>query len=161
MITYKLVRRRRGLYYPLFVETKRPLPLNVWLNAQVGEMLDPTHVRSPVLGRLALRPGWHSCTVPFADWIGKRGEDGRLLQRSDTTWIECEVAGNQQLVTDRRGLKTIPHGWYYYRTKPGQPFPWIISDRIRLLRPLEQAEVETICAANGVIAQPLALAPEL
>ena len=156
MITYKLVRCRRGLYYPLFVETDRSLPFGLWLDAQVGELLDPTHVRSPVLGRLALRPGWHSCTVPFTDWIGKKGEDGRLLQRRDTVWIECEVEGDQLQISDRNGLRTIPHGWYQYRTRPSQPFPWIISDRIRLNRPLEREEVEAICAAHGVKAQPLA-----
>ena len=155
MITYKLVRCRHGLYYPLFVETDRPMPVGSWLDAQVGELLDPTHVRSPVLGRLALRPGWHSCTVPFTDWIGKKSPDGRLQQRRDTVWIECEVEGDEQIVTDRRGLRSIPHGWYHFRTRPGQPFPWVISDRIRLLRPLEQAEVETICAAHGVVAQQL------
>jgi len=159
MITYKLVRCHHGLYYPLFVETDRPMPVGPWLDAKVGELVDSTHVRSPVLGRLALRPGWHSCTVPFTDWIGKRGEDGRLLQRRDTVWIECEVEGDEQIVTDRRGLRSIPHGWYHFRTRPGQPFPWVISDRIRLLRPLEQAEVETICAAHGVVAQQLE-APE-
>ena len=114
MITYKLVRCRRGLYYPLFVETDRSMPLGNWLDAQIGELLDPTHVRSPVLGRLALRPGWHSCTVPFTDWIGKKGEDGRLLQRPDTVWIECEVEGDEQIVTDRRGLRSLPHGWYRF-----------------------------------------------
>ena len=110
MITYKLVRCRR---------------IGIWLDAQVGELLDSTHVRSPVLGRLALRPGWHSCSVPFTDWIGKKGEDGRLMQRRDTVWIECEVEGDQLQISDRNGLRTIPHGWYQYRTRPGQPFPWM------------------------------------
>ena len=104
MITYKLVRCRRGLYYPLFVETDRSMPIGIWLDAQVGELLDSTHVRSPVLGRLALRPGWHSCTVPFTDWIGKKGEDGRLLQRRDTVWIECEVEGDQLQISDLHGV---------------------------------------------------------
>ena len=143
MITYKLVRCRRGLYYPLFVETDRSMPLGTWLDAQIGELLDPTHVRS--------------CTVPFTDWIGKKSPDGRLLQRRDTAWLECEVEGEEQIVTDRRGLRSLPHGWYRYKTRPGQPFPWIISDRIRLVRPLEQAEVESICTAHGVKAQPLAM----
>ena len=159
MITYKLVRCRRGLDYPLIVETDRSMPLGTWLDAQIGELLDPTHVRSPVLGRLALRPGWLSCTGPFRDWIGKPGEDGRLLQRPDTVWIECEVEGEEQIVTDRRGLRSLPHGWYRYRTRPGQPFPWIISDRIRLVSPLEQAEVESICTAHGVKAQTVATEP--
>jgi len=159
MITYKLVRCHHGLYYPLFVETDRPMPLGRWLDAQVGELLDPTHVHSPVLGRLALRPGWHSCTVPFTDWIGKKSPDGRLQQRRDTAWLECEVEGDQLQISDRNGLRTIPHGWYQYRTRLGQPFPWIISDRIRLNRPLEREEVEAICTAHGVEAQPLV--PEL
>lgn len=38
MITYKLVRCRRGLYYPLFVETDRSMPIGIWLDAQVGEL---------------------------------------------------------------------------------------------------------------------------
>ena len=77
MITYKLVRCRRGLYYPLFVETDRSMPIGIWLDAQVGELLDSTHVRSPVLGRLALRPGWHSCTVPYPLPTGS-GRKGRM-----------------------------------------------------------------------------------
>jgi hypothetical protein len=94
--------------------------------------------------------------VPFTDWIGKKGEDGRLLQRRDTVWIECEVEGDRLQISDRNGLRKIPHGWYKYRTRPGQIFPWIISNRIRLNRPLEREEVEAICAAHGVKAQPLA-----
>lgn len=86
---------------------------------------------------------------------GASSQDRRLQQRRDTVWIECEVEGNQLQIFDRNGLRTIPHGWYQYRTRPGQPFPWVISDRIRLLRPMEQAEVETICAAHGVVAQQL------
>lgn len=74
MITYKLVRCRHGLYYPLFVETDRPMPVGPWLEAKVGELVDSTHVRSPVLGRLALRPGWHSCTVyPLPIGSGREG----------------------------------------------------------------------------------------
>ena len=153
MKTYKLFRVRKGKLYPLFVETQREMPLGVWLEAHVGDLLDERHVKSR-LGKLALRPGFHSTEVPFTDWIGKRKGD-HLVQRADTVWCECEVKGEQIMVEDRHGLRTIPEGWYYFRTKAKQPFPWIISNRIFIRRLLGRAEVERICQEHGVKAQPL------
>ena len=153
MRTYKLFRMRGDRLYPLFVETKREMPIGEWLDAQVGELADENHVKSPVLHRLALRPGFHSTEVPFTDWIGKKASDGTLVQRKDTVWCECEVDGREITVTGRFGLRTIPDGWYYFRTKPNQPFPWIISNRIFIRRKLGHAEVEEICSLHGVTAQ--------
>ena len=125
-----------------------------WLEAGIGELADDTHVKSK-LGALALRPGFHSTEVPFTDWIGKRGADGSLYQRPDTVWCECEVEGNEQKVSERYGLRTIPADWYYFRTKAKQPFPWIISNRIYIRRILDHAEVEAICREHGIQAQPV------
>ena len=150
MTTYKLFRLRNSRLYPLFVECRREMPLGSWLEAGIGERADATHVKSR-LGPLSLRPGFHSCEVPFTDWIGKKGADGSLLQRSDTVWCECDVDGDE--ITAPHGLRTIPEGWYYFKTKPGQPFPWIISKRIFIKRLLTHAEVEEICRAHGVEAQ--------
>ena len=152
MTTYKLFRLRDGRLYPLFVETRREMAMGQWLDAGIGELADPTHVRSR-LGPLSLRPGFHSTEVPFTDWIGKRSDDGTLLQRSDTVWCECRVEGKQVHPESRYGLRTIPDGWYYFRTKPKQPFPWIISNRIMIKRILTHEEVEVICRAHGVTAQ--------
>ena len=152
MITYKLLRVRDGKLYPLFVESRRELTPQRWLKAEVGEMVDDNHIKSR-LGPLALRPGFHSCTVPFTDWIGKKGPDGELLQRTDTVWCECEVEGEKQIVTDRHGLRVLPSDWYYFKTKSDQPFPWIISNRIYIRRLLGRYEVEKICLENGVKAQ--------
>lgn len=152
MITYKLLRIREGKLFPLFVDYRKELTPQKWLEAEMGELLDENHVRSR-LGPLSRRPGWHSCIVPFSDWIGKKGPDGQLLQRNDTVWCECEVSGDEVAVSDRHGLRTIPDGWYYFRTKPGQPFPWIISRRIFIRRLLDHAEVEKICREHGVEAQ--------
>jgi hypothetical protein len=104
------------------------------------------------LGPLALRPGFHSTEVPFADWIGKR-QGGILVQRKDTVWCECEVDGPQEYPSGRYGKRTLPESWYYYRTKPSQPFPWIISNKIKIKRVLDHAEVEAVCCAHGVVAQ--------
>ena len=154
MTTYKLFRLRDGRLYPLFVDTKREMALGQWLKAKIGELADESHVKSR-LGPLALRPGFHSTQVPFTDWIGKRGADGNLYQRPDTVWCECRVEGEQVFPEGKSGMRSLPEGWYFYRTKPNQPFPWIISDRILICRILKQDEVEAFCRKAGVKAQPL------
>ena len=145
MKTYKLFRIKAGKLYPLFVETRREMPLGLWLQAGVGELADEKHVKSR-LGPLALRPGFHSTEVPFTDWIGKR-------QGKDTVWYECEVDGEEETDVPKNGKRTLPADYYYFRTKPNQPFPWIISNRIRINRILDHTEVESICREYGVKAQ--------
>ena len=151
MKTYKLFRMKEGRLYPLFVETGREMKMGIWLEACVGELVDPTHVKSK-LGPLALRPGFHYTEVPFTDWIGKR-QGGVLVQRKGTIWCECEVDGQQEHPSERYGKGTLPEDWYYFRTKPNQPFPWIISNRIKIMRVLDHAEVEAVCQAHGIAAQ--------
>lgn len=154
MKTYKLFKVKDGNLYPLYVEAKRAMPVGELLNAQVGELADETHVKaSGCGGRLALRPGFHSTLIPYTDWIGKRAADGTLLQRKDTVWCECEVTGNEQIVTDRRGLRTLPEDWYYFRTNAKQKDPWIISRSLTICRILTDDEVADICKANGLTAQ--------
>lgn len=151
MTTYKLFRLRNGKLYPLFVESKREMIIGQWLEAGIGELVDSGHVKSR-LGPLALRPGFHSCEVPFADWIGKRqGEE--LVQRRDTVWCECEVDGEEETEIPKNGKRTLPQDYYYFRTKPTQPFSWIISNRIFIKRILRHEEVGAICRKYGVEAQ--------
>lgn len=153
MTTYKLLRIREGRLFPLYVEHRREMPLGTWLEANIGELADANHVRSRTGNLLRLRPGFHSCRIPFTDWIGKRGNDGKLYQRPDTVWCECEVEGREQIVKDRAGLRVLPSDWYYFRTNPGQKDPWIISNRIRISRILTHDEVKRICKSHGVKAQ--------
>ena len=154
MITYKLFRTKQGRLYPLYVEADREMKIGKWLKAQVGELVDATHVKAKGCGgSLALRPGMHSTTVPYTDWIGKRSDDGTLIQRKDAVWCECEVTGNEIKVTDRHGLRHLPKGYYFFRTNSKQKEPWIISDKIKIKRVLTDAEVSEICAAKGIVAQ--------
>jgi len=149
--TYKLFRIKNGKLYPLYVEAKREIPIGEWLTANVGEKVDETHVKaSGCGGKLSLRPGFHSCEIPVTDWIGKKDEDGTLIQRKDTVWCECEVCGDQLIVTERYGLRDIPEGWYYYRTNSKQVDPWIISKYIKVIRVLSNEEVDKICRVHGV-----------
>ena len=156
MLTYKLLRIREGRLFPLYVEHQRELEMGICLDARIGELADATHVKSRGSGnRLALRPGFHSTKVPFTDWIGKKGPDGRLYQRKDTVWCECEVDGDVEVVPGRTGLRRLPRDWYYFKTNSRQKDPWIISNRILIKRILTRSEVEAICKAHGLNAQPM------
>ena len=154
MITYKLFRTKNGKLFPLYVQAKREMMIGEWLNAEVGEKKDETHVKANGCGgKLALRPGFHSTLVPYTDWIGKKGEDGKLVQRDGTVWCECEVEGNEIFVSDRNGLRSMPDGWYKFKTNSKQKDPWIISNKIKINRILNKAEVNELCAAHGLTAQ--------
>lgn len=156
MTTYKLFRIREGRLFPLYVEHTREMEIGVWMEARVGELADATHVKSRGSGgRLSLRPGFHSTKVPFTDWIGKKGPDGRLYQRKDTAWCECEVKGDVETVVGRNGLRRLPQDWYYFKTNSRQKYSWIISNRILIKRILTRPEVEEICKAHGLTAQPM------
>ena len=155
MTTYKLFRIREGRLFPLYVEHTREMEIGVWLDARVGELADATHVKSRGSGKLSLRPGFHSTKVPFTDWIGKKGPDGRLYQRKDTVWCECEVEGDVETVVGRNGLRRLPKDWYYFKTNSRQQYAWIISNRILIRRILPRSEVEAICRAHGLNAQPM------
>ena len=154
MKVYKLFRIKNGKLYPLYVEANRQMQLYTWLEAGYGEKVDETHVKaSGCGGKLSLRPGFHSTLIPFTDWIGKRENDGTLVQRHDTVWCECEVRGNQIEVTDRYGLRTIPNGWYYFKTNSKQKEPWIISKELKIVRVLSNEEVDAICESFGISPQ--------
>lgn len=155
MTTYKLFRIREGRLFPLYVEHTREMEIGVWLDARIGELADATHVKSRGGSPLSLRPGFHSTKVPFTDWIGKKGPDGRLYQRKDTVWCECEVEGNVETVVGRNGLRRLPQDWYYFKTNSRQQYAWIISNRILIKRILTRSEVEAICRAHGLNAQPM------
>ena len=151
MKVYKLFRIKGNKLYPLYVEAKREMPIGKWLLAQVGELADETHVKaSGCGGKLALRPGFHSTLIPFTDWIGKKTEDGSLIQRADTVWCECEVRGKRIEVKSKKGLRTLPKGYYFFRTNSKQKDPWIVSRWLRIIKILSDEEVKDICLANGV-----------
>ena len=153
MITYKLFRIKDNKLYPLYVEVNREMKIGKKLKAQVGEKVDDTHVKARgCSGKLSLRPGFHSTLIPFTDWIGKKTDHG-LVQRKNTVWCECEVMGNEIEIKEKNGLRTLPKGWYKFKTNSKQKDPWIISDNIIIRRILTNEEVKEICKGFGVEAQ--------
>ena len=156
MKTYKLFRFKSGKLFPLYVFANEEVEIGKWLDAKVGDKADETHVKSR-LGALSLRPGWHSTTLPFTDWIGQKMPDGTLAQRPDTVWCECEVKGEEIECKDRYGFRELQRDkWYYFRTNSKQKDPWIISDWLKINKILSRNEVVQICEANGIKAQEVA-----
>lgn len=151
MIAYKMVNERNGKLFPLYVDTKKELPIGEWLVAEVGELIDETHVKaSGCGGKLSLFPGFHCTLVPFCDWIGKR-VNGILVQRKNTVWVECEVIGKQYFCKESRELLD---GWYYRRTNSKQKDPWVVTKYLKINRKLSREEVVRKCLEHGYIAQP-------
>lgn len=150
MITYKLFRIKNGKLYPLYVLADKETPIGIKIKAEVGELKDETHVKAKGCGgSLSLRPGYHSTYVPYTDWIGKKDNDGTLLQKKDTVWCKCEVSGKEQVVTERNGLRHLPKNWYHFKTNTKQKEPWVISDNIKVIKILSDDEVAAICRKNG------------
>ena len=157
MKTYKLYRIKNGKLYPLYVQANKAMEIGKELMAECGELVDDTHVKaSGCGGKLSLRPGWHSTTIPFTDWIGEKQDDGSLAQRKNTVWCECEVTGKQLEVKDKNGSKVLLDGWYYFKTNSKQKEPWIISNKLTIKRILTNEEVADICRENGIEPQRLA-----
>lgn len=158
MKTYKLFRIKNGKLYPLYVNADVEMQIGKWLTAEVGDKVDDTHVKAKGCGgKLSLRPGFHSTNIPFTNWIGKKQEDGTLAQRKDTVWCECEVSGNQIEVTSRNGSRELLDGWYYFKTNSKQKDPWIISNKLKIIKILSNEDVTKICHENGIDPQAVTL----
>ena len=158
MKTYKLFRVKGTKLYPLYVNAKEPVVFHKWIKSKPGELVDETHVKaSGCGGKLALRSGFHSTTIPFTDWIGEKQDDGSLAQRKDCVWCECEVKGDEVESKTRQGYRIVPEdSWYYFKTNSKQNEPWIISDWIKVTKILSNEEVADICRANGIEPQKVA-----
>ena len=77
MIAYKLFKIKQDKLYPLYILTDKEVPMNVWLEAENGELLDSGKVKSK-LGQLCYRPGWHLADIPYAAHIGQKDKDGNF-----------------------------------------------------------------------------------
>lgn len=157
MKVYKLFKLKNGKLYPLYIYDKEEIEIGKWLKAKCGPLADETHVYCRKFQKLALRPGYHSTTVPFSDWIGKKQSDGTLARRPDNVWAECEIRGKELIVTENNGLRTIPKGYYRFKTNTKQKEPWLISGEIKVNRVLSNEEVDQICISKGFVPQKIAM----
>ena len=134
MKTYKLVRQMKdGQLAPLFIEASRRLPVGEYLRA----------LCTPTKG-FAVRPGFHSTPLPDAPHLSQKGR----------VWVECEVPGIQftkeedpHLFTGRNGMEVVPiGGWYFWNRPAAQGGRWVISEYLKIVRILDDHEVERIRA---------------
>ena len=169
---YKLFRldpKRPGELFPLFVQSKTPVPMGRWIGATSGVMDAQGRVKSSI-GALKYRPGWHAGDVPAAPHIGAKlssQSKGPDTRRPDQVWAEVELgddvdwqseanAGARRNkagkiiastadITDR-----IPEGGHYrYKTNPNMKGEWLIGGEMRVVRVLPDAEVEAINKEAG------------
>ena len=164
-IGYKMFRVKNGKLFPLYVLANKETPMNVWIDAEDGEMVDGK-VKSK-LGKLAYRPGWHIAEIPNSPWIGKKTESGELIRRKDCIWCEVEYRTDKNYQPEAREngwrsgrwssqrayLKHIPwDGYYKFRTNTNGDI-WIIAGNIKVNRVLSNEEVNKICRGNGIVPQ--------
>ena len=162
---YKLFKIKNGRLYPLYILANKEIPMNTWIEAECGELLENGKVKSK-LGQLCYRPGFHLADIPYAAHIGQKDENGNLLQKPDTVWCECEYSDeiDYQPMANENGknewgrvipvksyLKEIPkNGYYRYKTTPLMFEDWIIAGEIKVNKILTNEEVDNICRANGI-----------
>ena len=170
---YKLFRTKPNdpeTLYPLFVNANKPVPMNEWVNAEVGPVAASGKVKSK-LGELAYRPGWHAGDLPIATHIGGKSDPTLKApdyRRPDEVWAEVEMPNdvdwqtiaNQRAQTNKAG-KVIPRtahitdqvpegGHYRYKTSPNMEGNWLIGGNMKVNRILTNEEVQAINEAAGM-----------
>lgn len=170
---YKLFRTKGGNtdeLYPLFVNANKPVPLNEWVNAEVGPVAASGKVKSK-LGELAYRPGWHAGDLPVATHIGGKSAPELKapdFRRPEEVWAEVEMPADvdwQQIANQRARLNkagqpiastahitdAIPEGGFYrYKTSPNMQGNWLIGGGMKVNKVLTDEEVMAINEAAGV-----------
>ena len=162
-IGYKLLRQKNGRLYPLYVFASEETPTLTWLDAKDGPRALSGKVQSK-LGELAFRPGWHITDIPYVEHIYSVHGAKRYL-KDDCVWCEVEYstevdysneardAGwkNQRWSAVRAYLNHVPvNGFYRYKTSPQMFGEWIIAGSMKILRVLNDEEVEAICSRHGL-----------
>ena len=153
MKCYKLFRVKNGVLFPLYVLAQKPIPVGVWLKAEVGDVAsDGKHVKSR-LGSLSMRPGFHCSNVPVATHIGKKKnktDKKPSFRNKEHVWAECEVNTNTHY-EDYKSRKTIPdNGYYRFKTNPNMYGDWIITSDIKVNKILTDEEVYSINSKYGI-----------
>lgn len=172
MKAFKLVRKRKDGYFPLYVLAKKKFPVGEWIEAECGELTKNGKVKSK-LGELAYRPGFHLCEIPHEVHIGgkSKGSGGKVdYLPDDLVWVEVEFSdsinyqmlaeengknGNGKIVAAKSYLKEVPKdGYYYYNTSPNATVRWIICGSMKVVREMPDDEVESICGKYGLVPLP-------
>ena len=157
-VAYKMFtvsKKHKGKLFPLYVNADEPTPINGWINAKCGELINGK-VKSK-LGLLAYRPAWHLSDVPIATHMGVKNDKGEIeFMKPNSIWCECEYSDNINYQNEanakgiingkfdakRAYLDYIPiDGFYRYKTNPNMRGDWILAGAIKVKRILTDKEV--------------------
>lgn len=140
---YKLFEMNsEGKLFPLFIGKKEETPMNEWVMAEIIE-------HHPGFSH---RPGWHlGATMPSAPWL--MGADGTYKsqrgKRFKRVWCEVEYVADVDYTEEVSKLKDkcfkdrLPDGGFYNFRESGNRL-WVIADRIRVTRVLNEEERQCI-----------------
>ena len=169
---YKLFRvdpNKPGKLFPLFVSANKPVPMNAWLEAEIGEQVAGGKVKSK-LGPLAFRPGWHAGDFPIATHIGGKSRPDLKapdIRPENQVWAEVEFAADVdwQAEATKRGFNDkgkfssvrahitdqLPiDGFYRYKTNANMTGNWLIGGSMKVTKILSDDEVMQINKDIGI-----------
>lgn len=134
-----------------------------WERERLLEEGEITKLSTKTIKAVALRPGWHSGDGPFSSHLGAevKGISGNTRRPSHHVWAEVEVGADvdwQPAADSQAGLtnegnidvaeayvQQLPTGGFYrYKTSANMTGNWMISDNVKVLRVLSDAEVKEI-----------------
>lgn len=151
---YKLFRiDKNGDLHPMYVLAKETIPMNEWVYAQDDA---PRDENGKVKGKMRLhyRPGFHIAgSKPEAPQItNQNGCVWCLVEYDATNCYDDEARKNGmnakgKCIAIKAELNHLPKdGYYHFRTSHKQNEPWIICDKIRVIKILSDTDVAILCA---------------
>lgn len=136
---YKLFEMRDdGKLFPLFIGKTKETPMNEWVPAEIIDY-HPS---------FSHRPGWHlGATMPSAPWL--MGADGTYKsqrgKRFKRVWCEVEYVADVdytdvvEKLPKKCFIDRLPDGGFYNFRESGNRL-WIIADRIKITRIMDETE---------------------
>lgn len=124
----------------------------------------PEGSKAKAVPAVARRPGWHLGEYPLFPQGGRK-IDGRAfdtLNNANDVYYEVEIDATQDYTQEAEAtpdgdLKYLPNnGYYRYFTNAIKGIKigdWFIADRLKVVRPLTEQEVNSVLAKQGIPAQ--------
>lgn len=137
-----------GNLYPLFLDKTTAYPIGEWINAEIHY----SKIFAP-------RPGLHLGLIPAAPWLMSYGPNGEGYYKGrrkgwHRVWVEVEYNSTIDYNNEVSKLKKkcftdkIPeNGWYFF--KEYGKSTWIITDKIKILRVIDEQERQEILRGAG------------
>lgn len=143
---YKLFEMRDdGKLFPLFIGKNTETPMNEWAMAEIIEYHP----------KFSHRPGWHlGAQLPSAPWLMSadgtyKSQRGKRFRR---VWCEVEYAADidytetVQSLPKKCFVDRLPDNGFYNFKESGDRL-WVIADRIKVTRVIEENERMEILAS--------------